>query len=98
MNARPADLIFLAHAPSAAVMNMLTTGYLTNTNTVIHCSKYAPGWKELRMKGYASCPEWEARPEGCWGIYQTDNGKKRFYLVQKNSKYDVRTGFSVLVK
>ena len=40
MNARPADLIFLAHAPSAAVMNMLTTGYLTNTNTVIHCSKY----------------------------------------------------------
>ena len=92
------DLIFLAHAPSAAVMNSLTTTYLKNTNTVIHCSKYAPGWKELRMKGYASCPEWEARPEDCWGIYQTDNGKKRFYLVQKNSKYDVRTGFSVLVK
>ena len=92
------DLIFLAHAPSAAVMNTLTTGYLKNTNTVIHCSKYAPGWKALRMKGWASCPEWEARPEGCWGVYQTNNGQKRFYLVQKDSKYDVRTGFSLIVK
>ena len=92
------DLIFLAHAPSAATMNTITYAYLKNTNTVIHCSKYAPGWKELRMKGYASCPEWDARPEGCWGIYQTDNGQKRFYLVQKDSKYDKRNGFSVLVK
>ena len=92
------DLTFLAHAPSAAVMNSLTTTYLKNTNTVIHCSKYAPGWKELRMKGYSSCKEWAARPAGCWGIYQTDNGQKRFYLVQKNSKYDKRKGFAVLVK
>ena len=92
------DLIFLAHAPSAAVMNTLTSTYLKNTNTVIHCSKYAPGWKALRMKGWASCPEWEARPEGCWGVYQTNNGQKRFYLVQKDSKYDVRTGFSLIVK
>ena len=92
------DLIFLAHAPSAAVMNTMTTSYLKNTNTVIHCSKYAPGWKELRMKGYSSCKEWAARPAGCWGVYQTDNGQKRFYLVQKDSKYDKRNGFSVLVK
>ena len=50
------------------------------------------------MKGYTTCPEWEARPEGCWGVYQTNNGQKRFYLVQKDSKYDKRNGFSVLVK
>ena len=92
------DLTFLAHAPSAAVMNTLTSGYLKNTNTVIHCSKYAPGWKELRMKGYTTCPEWEARPEGCWGVYQTNNGQKRFYLVQKDSKYDKRNGFAVILK
>ena len=42
--------------------------------------------------------EWAARPAGCWGIYQIDNGTKRFYLVQKDSKYDKRNGFSVLVK
>ena len=92
------DLIFLAHAPSAATMNTITYAYLKNTNTVIHCSKYAPGWKELRMKGYSSCKEWAARPAGCWGIYQTDNGQKRFYLVQKDSKYDVRKGMRIILK
>ena len=80
----------------AALDNILYS--VGTTNATVHCSKYAPGWKELRMKGYSSCKEWAARPAGCWGIYQTDNGQKRFYLVQKDSKYDKRNGFSVLVK
>ena len=42
--------------------------------------------------------EWGARPAGCWGIYQTADGQKRYYLVQKDSKYDERKGFTVFVK
>ena len=38
------------------------------------------------------------RPADCWGIYQTADGTKRYYLVQKDSKYDVRRGMMVLVK
>ena len=91
------ELVFLAHAPAAAAFENLVKASV-NTNTVIYCSKFAPGWKELRMKGYSSSPEWPARPAGCWGMYQTTDGKKRFYLVQKDSKYDKRNGFSVLVK
>ena len=34
-----------------------------------------------------SSEEWRARPAGTWGIYQTAAGK-RFYLVQRDSKYD----------
>ena len=80
----------------AALDNILYS--VGTTNATVHCSKYAPGWKELRMKGYSSCPEWEARSEGCWGVYQTNDGKKRFYLVQRDSKYDKRNGLLLMVK
>ena len=91
------ELVFLAHAPARTALDNLLFNQATCT-TIISCSKYAPGWRELRMKGYTSCPEWNARPEDCWGVYQTADGKKRYYLVQKDSKYDVRKGFAVLVK
>lgn len=91
------DIYFLAHAPSAAVLDNLLYP-CTTTNTVIHASKWAPGWKGMRAEGYTSFPEWENRPEGCWGMYKTANGKKRFYLVHCDSKYGPRPGLMILVK
>ena len=52
----------------------------------------------MRAQGYSTMEEWAARPAGCWGIYQTADGKKRYYLVQKDSKYDKRNGFAVILK
>jgi len=97
------DITFLAHAPKVAAIDGILY-YNNTTNAVIYCSKYAPGWKAMRMADYKKQPEWEGRPEGTWGIYQTTSGlaslpqKKRYYLVQRDSKYDVRPGFSILVK
>jgi len=97
------SLIFLAHAPAAAAFDNLIKAS-ANTNTIVYCSKYAPGWKELRAANYRSFAEWPAHPAGCWGMYETlqadskTKQKKRYYLVQRDSKYDHRDGFSILVK
>ena len=91
------SLTFLAHPPTVAALDNLVNVAPT-TNLTVYASKFVPGWKELRTKGYSTMEEWAARPAGCWGIYQTADGKKRYYLVQKDSKYDVRNGFAVLVK
>ena len=56
------------------------------------------GWKAMRAQGYSAMEEWTLRPAGCWGIYQTADCKKRYYLVQKDSKYDKRNGFAVILK
>lgn len=97
------DLTFLAHAPAAAALDNILY-YAEPTSVVIHCSRLAPGWKALRMKGYASQPEWDARPAGAWGLYETSDGcaahgkSKRFYLVQRDSVYDRREGMVLIVK
>ena len=91
------SLTFLAHAPTVAALDNLVKVAAT-TNLTVYCSKFAPGWKDLRTKGYSTMEEWAARPAGCWGIYQTADGKKRYYLVQKDSKYDKRNGFAVILK
>ena len=91
------DLIFLAHAPSVASMDLFLTGQ-SSGSTVIHACKWAPGWKELRMKNPSSCAEWAARPADCWGIYQTANGQKRFYLVRQESKYGPEPGLAVIIR
>ena len=86
-----------AEVTAAAALDNLVDLAAT-TNLTVYCSKFAPGWKDLRTKGFSAMDEWKVRPAGCWGIYQTADGKKHFYLVQKDSKYDVRKGFAVLVK
>ena len=97
------DLTFLAHAPTASALDNILY-FSGNTNTTIYCSKFAPGWKQLRMANYTQQPEWPARPAGTWGMYQTTTGYpghvqvRRFYLVQKDSKYDKRNGFAVILK
>ena len=80
----------------AALDNILYS--VATTNATVHCSKYAPGWKAMRAAGYSAMDEWAARPAGCWGIYQTADGTKRFYLVQRDSKYDKRNGLLLMVK
>ena len=85
-------LNFLAHAPAAAALNNILTSYSSRTTTSakplqIHCSKLAPGWRALKADVDKSSAEWLSRPEGTWGIYQTA-ANKRFYLVQRDSKYD----------
>ena len=57
--------------------------------------RYAPETQTDRELAF-DC--WEGVPAGCWGVYQTADGKKRFYLVQRDSKYGVRTGLSVVLK
>jgi hypothetical protein len=90
------SLTFLAHAPTVAALNNILYS-ATTTNTVIYCSRSAPGWKAMRMKdGYAQ-PEWAARTEGTWGLYKTQNGKL-FYLVQRDSKYDSRNGLAIILR
>lgn len=91
------SLTFLAHPPTVAALDNLVKVAPT-TNLTVYASKFVPGWKAMRMSGYSQAEEWAARPAGCWGIYQTADGKKRYYLVQKDSKYDERNGFTVFVK
>lgn len=97
------DLTFLAHAPAATALDNILY-YAESTNVVIHCSQFAPGWKAMRMKGYASQPEWAERPAGAWGLYETSDGcdahgkNKRFYLVQRDSAYDHRDGMMIFVR
>jgi len=97
------DFTFLAHAPTVAALDNILF-FNSNTSAVIRCSKHAPGWKELRMVDYWKQPEWAGRPAGTWGIYQTTTGHstqgnvRRFYLVQRDSKYDRRSGLTVLVR
>ena len=91
------ELVFLAHAPAVEALDTIVKLSAT-TNMTIYCSKYAPGWKALRVDGWQQKEEWAARPAGCWGIYQTADGQKRYYLVQQDSKYDERKGFTVFVK
>ena len=83
---------FLAHAPTASALNNILASYNARTTTSakpleIHCSKNAPGWRDLAAEVDRSSDEWLTRPAGTWGIYQTAAGK-RFYLVQRDSKYD----------
>ncbi|MBQ6246618.1 MAG: leucine-rich repeat protein, partial [Kiritimatiellae bacterium] len=83
---------FLAHAPATAALDNILASYSARTTEAsvpleIHCSKYAPGWRELAAAVDRTSAEWLARPVGAWGIYQTAAGK-RFYLVQRSSKYD----------
>ncbi|MBQ6924151.1 MAG: leucine-rich repeat protein [Kiritimatiellae bacterium] len=93
---------FLAHAPAATALDNLLTPYRGYTLGMavyadrttsgsdplqIHCSKHAPGWRDLAAPVDRSSDEWLARPAGTWGVYQTAAGK-RFYLVQRDSKYD----------
>ncbi len=91
------SLTFLAHPPTVAALDNLVKVAPT-TNLTVYASKFVPGWKAMRMSGYWQAEEWAARPAGCWGIYQTADGQKRYYLVQKDSKYDERKGFTVFVK
>ena len=78
--------------PPEATLDNIRVSYSARTTTSakpleIRCSKYAPGWRELAAAVDRSSDEWRARPAGTWGIYQTAAGK-RFYLVQRDSKYD----------
>ena len=91
------SLTFLAHPPTVAALDNLVKVAPT-TNLTVYASKFVPGWKAMRAPGYTTMDEWAARPSGCWGIYQTADGKKRYYLVQKDSKYDDRKGFAVILK
>lgn len=91
------EVCFNADAPAAAALdNILYSA--TTTNTIIYCSKRAPGWRELRAAGFTEMDEWAERPAGAWGIYQTADGKKRFYLVQRNGKYDNQCGLKIFVR
>jgi len=83
---------FLAHAPAVSALDNILVSYSARTTTSanplqIHCSKHAPGWRDLAATVDRSSEEWRARPEGTWGVYQTAAGT-RFYLVQRSSKYD----------
>jgi len=91
------SLTFLAHAPTVSALDNIVNTAAT-TNMTIYCSRHAPGWKNLRMDHYRAAPEWAGRPAGTWGIYQNAAGKKRFYMVQRDSKYDDRDGFLLLVR
>ena len=91
---------FLAHAPATAALDNILVSYSARTTTSakpleIRCSKYAPGWRELAAAVDRSSDEWRARPAGTWGIYQTTAGK-RFYLVQRDSKYD-KNPFTLII-
>ncbi|MBQ6926393.1 MAG: sigma-70 family RNA polymerase sigma factor [Kiritimatiellae bacterium] len=91
---------FLAHAPAAAALNNILASYNARTTTSakpleIRCSKYAPGWRELAAAVDRSSEEWRARPASTWGIYQTAAGT-RFYLVQRDSKYD-KNPFTLII-
>ena len=91
---------FLAHAPATAALDNILASYGARTTTstsplLIYCSKYAPGWRELAAAVDRSSEEWRARPAGTWGIYQTAAGK-RFYLVQRDSKYD-KNPFTLII-
>ena len=93
-------LNFLAHAPATAALDNILASYNARTTTSakpleIHCSKYAPGWRELAAAVDRSSEEWRARPAGTWGIYQTAAGT-RFYLVQRDSKYD-KNPFTLII-
>ena len=44
-----------------------------------------------------SSEEWRARPAGTWGVYQTAAGT-RFYLVQRDSKYDEQVQTIIFVQ
>ena len=93
-------LNFLAHAPATAALDNILASYNARTTTSakpleIRCSKYAPGWRELAAAVDRSSEEWRARPAGTWGIYQTAAGK-RFYLVQRDSKYD-KNPFTLII-
>lgn len=92
------EIVFLAYPPTtaAAFDNLIKAA--DNTNMVIRCSKRVPGWKEMRSADYWTFPEWPARPAGTWGMYQTAAGDKRYYLVQRDSKYDVRHGLYLILK
>lgn len=91
------ELVFLAHAPAVEALDKIVKLAAT-TNMTIYCSKYAPGWKELRCASYMRREEWSARPEGTWGLYETADGTQRYYMVQRNSIYDTRRGLRVIVR
>ena len=91
---------FLAHAPATAALDNILASYNARTTTSakpleIRCSKYAPGWRELAAAVDRSSEEWRTRPAGTWGVYQTAAGK-RFYLVQRDSKYD-KNPFTLII-
>ena len=78
-------------ADTEAVFLPATNG----TVEVVYASKHAPGWRDLAATVDRSSDEWLARPAGTWGIYQTAAGK-RFYLVQRDSKYD-KNPFTLII-
>ena len=82
---------FLAHAPAREALDNILASYSARTTTTaaplqIHCSKNAPGWRDLRSPTWLP-EERAARPEGGWSVYETATGK-RFFLVQRDSPYD----------
>ena len=57
---------------------------------------YAASWRFSEPLGYDNAA-WglPAGPAGTWGIYQTAAGT-RFYLVQRDSKYD-KNPFTLII-
>ena len=93
---------FLAHAPATAALDNILASYSSRTTTSakplqIHCSKLAPGWRELKADVDRSSEEWLSRPAGTWGIYQTA-ANKRFYLVQRDSVYDEKLQTIIMLR
>ena len=91
------ELTFKAHAPAVAALDEILR-YVPDGQTVIYCSRWAPGWKAMNLAGYRKEAMWKARPEDAWGIYRTADGKKSYYLVQRDSVYGPRPGLQIIIK
>ncbi|NLN01722.1 MAG: leucine-rich repeat domain-containing protein [Lentisphaerae bacterium] len=95
-------MIFLAHAPDRTALDNVLSGFTARTTPsaiplLLHCSRYAPGWREMGATLDRASAEWQNRPDDTWGIYETAAGK-RYYLIQRASEYDKLRGMVLILK
>lgn len=96
----PAKVVdeFLYGVPDfAADAETATSGGVTRGRAILYCSR-KQGWKALASPLTEGTYEKTAAPAGCFGIWQTQDGKRKAWMVHLPQDGDPRVGAVIVVR
>lgn len=90
---------FLSAAPVKSLVQTLVGNFTPSTSGIdkvgtIYCSKFM-GWQEVADAMTISEDVSPYKPEGCFGVVHSTDGKTRAWLVHRNSPDQLQIGLSI---